>query len=541
MRHLLHAFAGVFLLLASAAQAGTQPDDKLQPGEGAVLLTVSVDYPTFANANANAMPGWIPQLTVERIAEGKPQRYILPNRLDGLQSTRSYAGSLPPGRYRVYDIMGNDCRFWCGDGGLSVPKAGDLGEFTIEAGQVRYLGSILASVQGPVPPSKKWTVWWGYSEKPEAAVGQRLLAGLYPELAAAAQGHFSAGWEPGDVAKTDAARERIRRINSGLFDPSPYGSDGFFFGAQNGVIKRWNRSEGVRLIDTGSPFLLRTVLHGSDGRMLAGGEASTLIASNDDGRSWADVSAGLPYGIVLNIRSLGGDELVFSMQSGKNAAIYRGKLGEAAWTKVGEWPMEFAFWTGMPGAQPALQVQGHKLAMTLPSRSGVFVDLDSGETHPITPPGSLAFFSYTADGVMRCTCMRSIAANPWESHDLGRTWTDSPLDRWMLLPVFRDAQTAFSYKGALFSKKKAGVVITHDGGKTWAQSPGPGDGGWWLPNYSADGSVMLLSGIAIVNKDAVEQVHWSTDQGATWTAWVNEGIWLYGAPASADAAAPPSR
>jgi hypothetical protein len=381
-------------------------------------------------------------------------------------------------------------------------------------------------VQGPVPPSKKWTVWWAYNEKPDALVGQRLLAGLYPELAAAAQGRFSAGWEPGDIAKIDAARERIRRINSGLFDPSAYGSDGFFFGAQNGVIKRWNRNEGVRLIDTGSPFLLRTVLHGSGGHMLAGGEASTLIASNDDGLTWTDASAGLPYGIVLQIRSLGGDELVFSMQVGKSAAIYRGKLGEAQWTKVGEWPMEFAFWTGLPGAQPVLQVQGHKLALTLPSRSGVFLDLDSGETHAITPPGSLGFFSYTADGVMRCTCMRTIAANPWESHDLGRTWVDSPIDRWMLLPVFRDAQTAFSFKGALFSKKKAGVMTSHDGGKTWTQSKGPGDGGWWLPNYSADGSVMLLSGIAIVNKDAVEQVHWSADEGATWTPWVNEGVWL---------------
>ena len=43
---------------------------------------------------------------------------------------------------------------------------------------------------------------------------------------------------------------------------------------------------------------------------------------------------------------------------------------------------------------------------------------------------------------------------------------------------------------------------------------------------------MLLSGIALVAKDAVEQVHWSSDEGQTWNLWVNEGVWLYPAQGS---------
>jgi hypothetical protein len=532
MRHFLRAFAGALLLIASTVQAGPQPDDRLQPGEGAVLLTVSVDFPTFANTNG--LPGMIPPLTVERVGEGKPQRYVLPNRLQGLQQSRAYAGSLPPGRYRIHDIMGNNCKLWCGDGGLSVPKAGDLADFVVEVGRVRYLGSVLASVQAPVPPSKKWSVLWAYTDAPDAATGQRLLDGLYPELAKSVSGELLTGWEPAEGAA--AARDRVRRINSGLFEPSAFGADGFYFGALNGVIKRWNRQEGVRLIDTGSPYLLRSVLGLPDGRLLAGGEASTLLYSSDAGRSWRDVAAGLPFGIVLQIRSLGGDELVFSLQQGANALLYRGRFGDSQWTKLGEWPMEFATWTGLPGMQPELQVQGHRIVLTLPSKKGVFLDLDSGETHAITLPGSLAFFTFTPDGVMRCTCFRSIAANPWESRDLGKTWSDSPLDRWMLLPVFRDAQNGFSYKGALFSKSKMGVMTTRDGGKTWTQQKPPtAGGGWWRPAYSADGSVMLLSGIALVNRDTVEQVHWSTDEGASWTMWSNEGKWLHERDAGAGA------
>jgi hypothetical protein len=235
MRPFLRVFASAIVLLAGVAQAGVQPYDRIKPGEGAVLILVSVDYPIYADFNINAEQWLTPVLTLERV--GTSERYTLGHRAEGLQSSRAYAGSLPPGRYRVHDALGDNCRFWCGDG-TWLPKVSDLGEFTIEPGQVRYLGSILASAQAPVPPNKKWLVWWAYTEKPEAGAGRRLLAGLYPELAAAAQGQLSVGWDAGDAAKVAAARDRIRRINSGLSDPSPHGKDGFFFGAQNGVIKR---------------------------------------------------------------------------------------------------------------------------------------------------------------------------------------------------------------------------------------------------------------------------------------------------------------
>ncbi len=529
MRSFLRALAGALVLVASLAHAGVQRDDALDPGHGAVLLTVSVDYPSFANENALAQ--LIPQLTVERVDAGaaKPQRYVLEKRLVGLQSGRAYAGSLPAGRYRIHDLMGSNCRLWCGDDGVSMPKAGDLAEFTVEAGRVRWLGSVFVAVHAPVKPATESVVDWAYTDTPDAAIGRRLLAGLYPELASAAPGDMQLGWEP-DIrgpAASAAARDKIRRHGSGLFDASPFGKDGFVFGAKYGVVKRWTRADGARLLDTGSPFLLRTVVHGGNGRLLAGGEATTLRYSSDEGRTWTDVANGLPYGLVLQIEALGNDEVVFALQHGAAVSLYRGKLGDSAWTKLGEWPLEFKLWTGMPGAQPDLFVQGRRVALTLPSKRGVLLDLDAGTTHDITPPGSIALFSFSADGVMRCTCVRSIAANPWDSHDLGKTWVDSPIDRWMLLPVFRDPQVGFSYKGALFSKNKTAVMQTRDGGRTWTASRPPTEGGWWRPAYSADGTVMLLSGIALVDKDIVEQVHWSADEATTWNLWVNQGQWLH--------------
>jgi photosystem II stability/assembly factor-like uncharacterized protein len=514
---------------ASPIRAAWQPDNALPSGEGAVLLTVSVDYLSFANQNA--LPGLIPQLTVERLDDAKPKQFVLRNRLHGLHMTRAYAGSLPPGRYRVYDIMGSKCRIICAKGGRSKPGPEHLAEFVIEAGRVRYLGSVLVSVRSPVKPQKIGTVYWGYTRQPDPVAGRRLLDGLYPELAAAATGDMLVGWEtqPEDVAIADAALDHIRRENSGLLDPTPYGDNGLQFGALNGVIKRAS-GNSLRLIDTGSVFTIKSALQGSDGRILAGGEASTLLYSSDDGRTWQDVGAGLPYGIVLQIRSIGGDEVVFLLHHGTNAALYRGRFGDTSWTQVGDWPMEFKFWTGLPGMPPEMQLQGRRVAITLPSKSGVFVDLDTGDSHMMNPPGSLAMFTYTADGVMRCICFRSIAANPWESRDLGKTWQDSPFDRWMLLPAFRDASHAFSYKGAMFNKEKMAVMQTRDGGATWVESRPPTPGGWWRPYYTADGRRMVLSGFVAVDDKVLEGVYWSDDEGAQWVEWDNEGIWLHAKP-----------
>lgn len=523
---MLRSLLILLLLAAPSAWARLQPDDRIAPGEGAVLLTVSINVP--GSANENAMPGLIPQITVERVDGDKHPQYVLANRLQGLVHSRAYGGSLPPGRYRIYDLMGTKCRMLCGINSLSKPKGDVLGEFVVEAGRVRYLGAVLVSAHPPSKPGGAWVVYWGYTRSPDVEIGRRLLQGLYPELAGAAAGELVAGWEPAPDggARSDAEVDRIRRESTGFSDPNPYGDRGFLFGANNGVVRRAGVDD-IALIDTGSPFMIRSAIRTGTGRMLAGGEATTLLYSPDDGRSWKDAAAGLPYGIVLQIRSLGGEDAVFLLQHGQNAALYRGRLGDNAWTLVGDWPMEFKFWTGLPGLPPEMQLQGRKLALTLPSKAGVFVDLDTGESHPMNMPGSIGMLSYSADGVLRCGCFRTIVGNPWESRDEGRTWTPSSIDRWIVLPAFRDASNGFSYKGAIFSKSKMLVVHTADGGATWTETPPPVAGGWWKPYYAADGRRMALVGLVWIDDTVVERAYRSDDGGTAWTQWTDEGRWLY--------------
>jgi hypothetical protein len=115
MNHYARAVLGATLLLAATTATAAKPrsDKAIAPGEGAVLMTVAVDYPSAIVINA-AAPQLIPNLSVEKLDDPSHPRYQLEPRLDGLASARAYAGSLPPGRYRIRDLMGDDCRMLCG-------------------------------------------------------------------------------------------------------------------------------------------------------------------------------------------------------------------------------------------------------------------------------------------------------------------------------------------------------------------------------------------------------------------------------------------
>jgi photosystem II stability/assembly factor-like uncharacterized protein len=525
MNQISRAALGAILLLAATAAVAAKPrsDKAIAPGEGAVLMTVAVDYPSAIVINA-AAPQLIPNLSVEKVDDPAHPRYQLEPRLEGLSSARAYAGSLPPGRYRVRDLMGDTCKLMCGPGKW---YENDLAEFDVVAGEVTWLGSIMTRFE-PKLPGKDYKIAWAYEDEPSLALGQRLLDGLYPELAAA-KPTLARHWLPfakGTQAAAEA-RAHMHSEPSGQNEFSFWGEDGFCFGAQHGIAKCWSRSSGYQALDTGNPYVLRSVVRHADGRILAGGEASTLLYSGDDGAHWSDAGASLPWGVVAQVEDIGNDEVMFTLVAGKSVHLYRGSIATREWKQVGEYPLAFAFWTGLPGAYPALLVQGRAAVLTLPSKNAMYIDLDGEDTHPATPPGSIGNMTFTADGVLRCSCARSIAVNPWESADQGRTWRDSPLDRWMVLPVFRNAQEGFSFKGAWLNAKNVAVMATSDGGKTWS-SPGPPPAlGWWTPAYTHDGSVMVLAGMAMhYKKYAVEEFNVSTDGGKSWQRASRLPAWL---------------
>jgi hypothetical protein len=505
------ALGGLLFLACGLARAEWSSEKAIAPGEGAVLLTVAVDYSNWGIENLVNQYGF-PSLVIAKVDGAKSERFKFLPRVAGLISARAYAGSLPPGRYRIFDIRDGDML------AEDRPTEKNLAEFDVVAGEVTYLGSVMTRPQLKTD-SKDVEHFWAYEEHPSLAVGQRLLDGLYAGLAAS-KPTIAVHWQPfslGAQAAADA-RSLMRAEATGLNGFNRWGEDGFCFGAQHGMAKCWNRSGGYQQFATDSFLVLHSVQRYGDRRIVVGGEGTTLLYSEDDGAHWSDLAAGLPWGIVENVEAIGNDEVLFDLVSDGKVRLYRGRPSERNWKLLGEYAFGSTFVKAHVGAFPSLSVQGHSALLALPTTKAMYFDLDSGESHEIAPPGTLVAMNLGGDGAVHCIC----GFGPKESHDQGLTWQETMDGRSFVLPAFRNANEAFVYKFVPFSKKGSGNMATVDGGKTWSPISAPpidtGDIflGWTQLAYTRDGTVMLMSSRTQSRKFPLDEFNVSMDGGKTW-------------------------
>jgi hypothetical protein len=171
--------------------------------------------------------------------------------------------------------------------------------------------------------------------------------------------------------------------------------------------------------------------------------------------------------------------------------------------------------------------------LTLPSRKLAVIDLASGTSELRDPPGSIALTKLSGDGVLRCSCAKTIAVSPYESRDYGKTWTPAAFSRFLGLPEFHDAQNGFSYQGAVFSTKKTGLSFTRDGGKTWDLTNYPElSQAWWQPAYSRNGKVLMLYSISFFGQTALQVVKTSVDGGKSWQRLTGPVRWPNAPPSA---------
>lgn len=534
----------LFALFSANAFAKVVPNDEMPAGQGAVFFHLAVNYP---RANIGLIPASL--ISVEPVGVDKPSKFYLVGSTEAMQSSVDYFGSLPPGRYRFVDFSATVCKILCGQP-LTPPPA-DIPEFEVRAGEVGYLGTIFFSKMAPLTAGPdQFVTTWGWHSFPDEDEGRRLFAGAH---AALGEKPLRSGWF--DSKPFAAANDRVLRIkgeSAGMFLSGRHGDDGFYFGSQNGVIKRWKPGGVVELFDTGTDFTLSSVIETANGVILAGGEAGALRASSDRGKTWSDRGRNLPYGAIANLIALDDGDVLFTLSRRESVAIYRGRADAEAWaaqgwTKIAEFDMKFAFWTGLPGVQPQLFRHDSRLVLTLPSRKFAVLDLDGGNREVLDPPGSIGNFKVSPDGTLWCTCAKSIAMSPYLSRDFGKTWQPSEISRFMVLPEFFDTQRAFSYQGAIFSAKKTGVTTSTDGGKTWQFTHEPEiNMAWWLPAYSRDGSIMLLHSLQVFGNSAIQLSKYSRDGGTTWqripllARWVHEPAMVSTAGSENERVPPPA-
>src|SRR5882672_3450428 len=97
--------------------------------------------------------------------------------------------------------------------------------------------------------------------------------------------------------------------------------------------------------------------------------------------------------------------------------IHAAAAGSTAWRQLAHYQLEVGFWDAHDG-RPQSFLTGDSLLTTIPGRKMAHLDLSTGQSETRSLPGGVSSFAVSADGVLRCVCVATIAENPYESNDL---------------------------------------------------------------------------------------------------------------------------
>jgi hypothetical protein len=445
--------------LSGCVQTPTRARIAPRDTDGGVLLKISENLPI-----STGMIYWGDSVTVRRMpdaADSSSTCYALHLGLRGEAAGTFLGGALPPGTYEFPTIGATKQSIGaCNQRDLLKTNESRFGKFAVTAGKLTYLGVLEHT--GGNELYKSYMI-------PMLASGSVNLAEIlhvdFPELERL-DIHDPQGWLSHSLPAGQDSASRFAIANSyGLFDPSQTLDGTWIFGSRTGVVRTWSRGQSrAELHDTGRRVSLLATAVLPDGSWLAGGEESTLLRSRDKGASWESVRGNLPFGLIGHVVPLGQD-ILLTLIDGKEVFVYRGDIESGRWRKLASFQGEFAFWTGLKGTLPQSFLVGDTYLTTLPSKQLAIYRLSTGASEIRSLPGSISEFDAGKDGVLRCICVATIAINPYESHDMGKTWQSSTFSRFMALPAMTDATHGVTwYKSGAFDKPS--MAYTEDG-QTW--------------------------------------------------------------------------
>jgi photosystem II stability/assembly factor-like uncharacterized protein len=438
-------------------------------------------------------------LTVARTASVAGERestFGLVPTLDASSRTAVYAAALPPGDYRFVQFSSQACGAICMNAFLNVDR--EFSHFRIESGRLTDLGVIVQSAS-PGHPDETMMAHDNAADHPETP---ELVRELFPDLGGLTL-DTPLSWRPESVpADMTTLRAYTLSHSAGLAAPRALVGGGFIYGTANGMLISVTPGRPPVANDVGVRSSIEAVLVSGDGNWFVGGELGLLRFSRNHGRTWESIRGNIPFGTVLELGKWD-DQIIATTIRGKDVYIHAAKAGTAEWRQL-------ARYAGAQGVRTESFVVGDALITTLPQDGKVaYFDLRTGQSEVRSSPGIISLFSVSADGALHCIC-GNVIQNPYESHDLGKTWTGSSVSRFMTLPAFRDEKHGVAFKGSVFSH--ATLVYTGDGGRTWTDAMDAPAGARKL-FYSNDGSVAYVG--------TAYGAFWaSRDDGKTWESLV---------------------
>lgn len=446
----------LLLLLSGCAQVEMRTAEIEVPSDGAVLVRV---LPNMASAN-QFFKNWN-SITVERMptAAGESSRqFALTPTLDATSRTAIYAGSLPPGTYRFVQFSAQQCGYMCVSALITVNP--NFSRFTVQTGRLTDLGELIQVGMGN-------KVLFAHGRAPDAEMSAEIIAQALPSLKPLLVAP-ALSWSAETVPeKMDKAFEIAKKISYGFVAVKDTDQGNFVYGSANGVVFSWLPGQKPVAHDIKSRVSIESVLVTPSGNWLAGGELGVLRQSDDHGMTWRSVRGNLPFGVVVDL-NYWNKRVIATTLKGSDVHVYAAAEGSDAWSLLARYQMDVSLFWDIPGVRAQSYLLKDTLITTLPGRKVAVMDLNNGQSAIRDLPGAIQMFSVSQDQVLRCRCAASIAVNPYESHDLGKTWQDSTNSRFMLMPTFRDEKHGIAFKGGFFAPSR--MMYTADGGNTWLET-----------------------------------------------------------------------
>lgn len=489
----------ISLLLALLAGCATQatiepssaPDQQIAPGQGAVAFRLSVNGPS----TSISFQFW-QGVSVQSMIPGVEQKtYEVAMSPLGASSSATYFGALPPGQYRIAAFSNMRCGAMCVTSNVQFGQSGPV--FNVEKGKITYLGNMIYGlddtmrsplVASPLIDEKNFRRW---------------MDTYYPSLAALPVHEEKIG--------NAAAYQRVQDAAPG-FTAGTIAPDGTaLFAAMSGSIRVITASAGGRVVNTGLMSRISTILALSPSHWLVAGDFGEVRETFDRGASWQPGELNLPYGAIRSILKGREAELVAFIQQKDTLDIYTGKAG-GSWSKLSSTPYGKSMRDVM--SAPAIKplADGKRAVALIPSDGSLLLDLETYSSTPLNFPGGVLSATLSADGVLRCRCNRSgLWMSTWDSLDLGKSWQDSKLDRYLPLPEYSNAALGFNTQGF-------DIVRTVDGGNTWGKVHAQEQPYWPYILTPYVFQFLFIDERHILATDGLFKLLASSDGGATWTA-----------------------
>jgi hypothetical protein len=449
-----------FLLISGCA---TMPETRLPVPNNASEGAVLVRFLPNTESASTFMKNW-QSVVVQQESTAADQpgpTFAMKPDLSGTSRSATYMAALPPGRYRFVEFSSYSCGLVCISERIRVNEK--FSRFEVRPQQLTDLGVIIQT-----PDTRERSVLLAHVASDDNQLVDEMIREMAPALVPMLD-KPKAGWSADTVPEQmPLLAEFSKRVSHGFVQPREAAPGQFIFGTANGALGIWaagERAEGQ--FDLGVHRSVETVLVTSGGAWLAGGELSLLMQSDDQGKHWRSMRGNLPLALVLDLHEWKGNILA-TLVRGTQVEVYSATSGTSEWRRLGQYRTEFNLFWDIPGVYPRSLLIDDHLLVAVPSRQLAALNLITGVSELRDLPGGMAVLSASDDKILRCKCIRGIIVNPWESADMGKTWTPSTVPRFIQEPAFRDRMHGVAYEGGVISSGK--LVRTEDGGKTWTPS-----------------------------------------------------------------------